>query len=48
VCNLVFHHVGHQIRHGPHALADLRAALQASGQADVDVAVLVGADPLGT
>ena len=41
-----FEHGGHQVGHGPHALADLRLALQAGGQADVDVVVLVGADPL--
>ncbi len=46
VADLLLHHRGHQVRHGPHALADLRAALQAGGQADVDVVVLVGADPL--
>ncbi|MCY1391936.1 hypothetical protein D9M71_67910 [compost metagenome] len=46
VADLLLEHGGHQVRHGPHALADLRLALQAGGQADVDVVVLVGADPL--
>src|SRR5690606_21103279 len=46
VDDLLLDHGAHQVGHGPHALADLRAALQAGGQADVDVVVLVGADPL--
>src|SRR5690606_28304933 len=46
VANFLLEHVRHQVRHGPHALADLRLTLQATGQADVDVVVLVGADPL--
>src|SRR5690606_24932843 len=35
-----------QVRHGPHALADLGATGQAQVQAVVDVPVLVGGDPL--
>src|SRR5690606_12841106 len=46
VADLLLEHAGHQVGHGPHALADLCLALQAAGQADVDVVVLVGADPL--
>ena len=38
-------HLGHEIRHGPHAFADLRPALQAAGQTHVDVPVLIGVDP---
>ena len=40
--------VGHPVGHRPHALADLGAAAQAAGQADIDVAVLVGLDPGGS
>ena len=47
VTDLLFDHRSHQVGHGPHALADLCAALEASGQTDVDVAVLVGSNPLG-
>src|SRR5690606_12431770 len=36
----------HQVGHGPHALADLRATGQAAVQTVVDVPVLVGGDPL--
>src|SRR5690606_4139390 len=46
VADLLLQHAGHQVRHGPHALADLRAAGQAAVQAVVDVPVLVGGDPL--
>ena len=45
MADLLLEHGGHQVRHGPHALADLRLALQAAGQAHVHVVVLVGADP---
>jgi len=38
-------HVGHQIRHGPHAFANLCAATQAGLQADCHIAFLVGAQP---
>ena len=43
--DLLRHHVGHQIGHRPHALADLGPSGEAGGQADVDVAILVGEDP---
>lgn len=46
VGDLLLKHGSHQVGHGPHALADLRTALQAGGQANVDVVVLVGTDPL--
>ena len=45
VCNFLLQHVGHQIRHGPHAFANLRATAQARLQAHGDVASLVGAQP---
>jgi hypothetical protein len=45
VADLLLQHGRHQVRHGPHALADLRLARQAAGEPDVDVPVLVGADP---
>ena len=45
MADLRLQHVRHQVGHRPHALADLRAARQAAGEADVDVAVLVGLDP---
>ena len=45
--DLLLDHVGHQVGHRPHALADLRAAGEPGGQADVDVLVLVGLNPLG-
>ena len=31
----------HFVGHGPHALANLRTALQAAGQTDIDIAILV-------
>ncbi len=40
-------HVGHAIRHGPHALADLCAARKAGAQSSVDIVVLVSAQPGG-
>ena len=43
--DLLFEHGRHHIRHGPHALADLRTAGQATGETDVDVPGLVGLDP---
>ncbi len=46
VTDLLLEHVCHQLGHGPHALADLRLALQAAGQSGVDVPVLVRTDPL--
>ncbi len=45
VANFGFQHVGHQVRHGPHAFADLCTAAQAAGQAHVDVVLLVSAQP---
>jgi hypothetical protein len=33
VGDLLLQHGGHQVGHGPHALADLGAAAQAAGQA---------------
>src|SRR6201999_2611156 len=47
LADLLLHHVGHQLGHGPHALADLRPALEAGGEPGVDVVVLVGLDPGG-
>src|SRR5690554_494424 len=46
VADLLLQHGGHQVRHGPHALADLGAAGQAEVQTVVDVPVLVGSNPL--
>ena len=46
VTDLLFEHVGHTVRGRPHALADLGLAVQTTGQADVDVPVFVGADPV--
>ena len=43
--DLCSEHVRHQIGHGPHAFADLCFALQAAGEAYVDVPVFVGVDP---
>ena len=45
VADLLLEHGCHQIRHGPHALADLRLATQTAGQADQHVVALVGLDP---
>ena len=45
VRDFLLEHVGHQIRHGPHAFANLRAAAQASLQAHRHVAFLIGAEP---
>ena len=47
VADLLRQHVRHPVRRRPHALADLRLAAQAAGQADIDVLVLVGLDPGG-
>ena len=38
-------HRRHLVGHGPHALADLRLAGQAAGEADIDVPVFIGRDP---
>ncbi len=45
VLDLRLQHGSHQVGHGPHALADLRPAGQPAFQADIDVHVLIGADP---
>ena len=45
VADLLFQHVGHPVRHCPHALADLRPAGKPACEADIDVPVLIGADP---
>jgi hypothetical protein len=45
VADLLGHHVGHPVGRGPHALADLRLAGQAAGEADIHVVVLVRLDP---
>ena len=45
VGDLLGQHVRHQVRHGPHSLANLSVADQAVREAGVHVAVLVGADP---
>ena len=42
---LLCQHRRHLIGGRPHALADLRAPGQAAGQPDIDIAVLIGADP---
>ena len=47
MADLLLQHIGHQVGHRPHALADLRLAGQAAEQARVDVPVLVGLDPGG-
>ncbi len=47
MADLLLEHGCHQVRHGPHALADLRLAAQAAGQADQYVVALVGLDPRG-
>ena len=46
MADLLFHHVGHAIGRGPHALADLRLARKAVHQTDLNVALLIGGDPL--
>ena len=45
--NFLRQHFAHQIWHGPHALADLRLALQTAGQTNVNIAVFIGVDPRG-
>ena len=40
-------HVGHAVRHRPHALADLRTTGQPAAQAHVDIRALVGVEPDG-
>ena len=43
--DLLFHHVGHQIGHCPHAFADLGPAGEPGRQTDVDVLILIGLNP---
>ena len=45
VGDLLLQHRRHQVRHGPHALADLRPAPQPASQAHQHVVSLVGLDP---
>ncbi len=40
-------HITHQIRHGPHAFANLRLALQTACQTDINISVFIGIDPRG-
>ncbi|OMQ40209.1 hypothetical protein BKP54_28915 [Ensifer sp. 1H6] len=47
VGDLLLQHRRHQVRHGPHALADLRMAGKPAFETDVDVPVFVSADPGG-
>ena len=46
MADLLFEHVGHTVRGRPHALANLGLGVQTAGQADVDVPVFVGTDPV--
>ena len=43
--DLLREHVGHPVGRRPHALADLRPAGKPAGEADRDVALLIGRDP---
>ena len=45
MAHLLVEHRRHGIRHGPHALADLRAAAQAASEARVHIPILIGLDP---
>ena len=45
VGNLLLQHGGHQVGHGPHPLADLRAPAQAGAQARQHVAALIRSKP---
>ncbi len=45
VADLLRHHVGHPVGRRPHALADLRAARQATAKADADIPVLISGNP---
>ena len=47
MADLLLQHVRHAVWHGPHALADLRFSGQSAGQPDIDIPVLIGADPGG-
>ena len=40
--DLLREHIGHPVRRGPHALADLRPPRQPAGDANVDIGILVG------
>ena len=46
MADLLVQHIRHAVGRGPHALADLRATRQAAGKADLDVAILIGGDPV--
>ena len=45
MADFLLHHERHQIRHGPHALADLSVARQPAFEANIHVPVFVGLDP---
>ena len=45
--DLLLEHGRHQVGHGPHALADLRMAGKSALKTDIDIPVLVGANPGG-
>ncbi len=45
--DFLFQHRSHQVRHGPHALADLRMAGQATLKTDIDIPLLISANPCG-
>ena len=45
--DFLLHHVRHQVRHGPHAFANLGAATQSAGQADLHIAQLISTQPVG-
>ena len=47
VPHLLLQHVCHAVGHGPHALANLRAAGETTGQPDLYIAVFVGPNPGG-
>ena len=47
MADLLLQHVCHAVGHRPHALADLRPAGKAAGKSDIDVPVLIGANPCG-
>src|SRR3546814_10518660 len=40
-------HVCHAVGRGPHAFADLRLARKTAGEADLDVAIFIGLNPVG-
>ena len=48
MAHLLIEHCRHGIRHGPHALADLRAPAQPAGKARIHIPILIGLDPGGT